>query len=330
MADDYYKILGVPRNASQADIQKAYRDKARLYHPDLHPDDKDAKRKFQELQGALDVLNDPGKREMYDRYGSSFDARRAGAGPQSGGGGTWANVPPGGGFGFNFDEGDFSQFVGDRFEGAPFDLGEMFRQFRRSAAPKGRPAAAGSGSAGRRGADLAQEIEIPFTTAITGGEVQLSVQRQSGRVDTLNVKIPPGIDEGKKIRLRGQGEPGPRGTAPGDVLLTIHVAAHPYFHRQGNNLVVRVPVTLGEAAAGAKVDVPTPTGTVSIHVPPGTSGGTKLRIRGRGVAPRSAAPGDLLAEIQVVLPKGLSDADRQLLGEIAARYPLDPRAALRW
>jgi molecular chaperone DnaJ/curved DNA-binding protein len=331
MAEDYYKTLGVPRNASQAEIQKAYREKARQYHPDLHPDDKGAKRKFQEVQAAFDILNDPEKREMYDRYGSSFEAYRAGAGPRPGGK-TRAGAPPDGGFEFNFDEGGFNQFFGDRFEGGPVDLSEILRQFRRGGSGTGKGRAPGAGAAAsRRGADLTQDIEIPFNIAIGGGEVQLSVQRQSSeRLETIAVKIPPGVEDGKKIRLRGQGEPAKKGGVPGDIILSVHVASHPFFHRQGANLVVRVPVTLGEAANGAKVDVPTPTGTVSIHVPPGTSSGTKLRIRGKGVAARNATPGDLLAEIQIVLPKGLSESDRSLLGEIDRRYPQDPRSALRW
>jgi DnaJ-class molecular chaperone len=324
MSEDYYKTLGVARNASRTEIQKAYREKARLFHPDLHPDDQGAKQKFQEVQAAFDVLNDPEKREMYDRYGSSFETRRTGAGPRPDGGRTWAG--PGGEFEFNFDEGGFRQFFGDRFEDSPFDLGEVLRQARRGgAAAKGR----GAGAA-RHGADLAQDIEIPFATSISGGEVQLSVQRQSGRVETITVKIPPGVEDGKKIRLRGQGEAAPKGGTAGDIILTLHVAAHPCFHRQGANLVVRVPVTLGEAANGAKLDVPTPAGTVSLHLPPGTSSGTKLRIRGKGVAMRDAAAGDLLAEIQIVLPKGLSEADRRTLAEIDQRYPQDPRASLRW
>jgi DnaJ-class molecular chaperone len=138
------------------------------------------------------------------------------------------------------------------------------------------------------------------------------------------------VEDGTKIRLRGQGEPVKKGGTAGDIILTVHVASHPFFQRQGANLLVRVPVTLGEAANGAKVDVPTPTGTVSIHVPPGTSSGTKLRVRGKGVAARNATPGDLLAEVQVVLPKGLSEPDLALLGEIDQRYPQDPRSALRW
>ena len=177
---------------------------------------------------------------------------------------------------------------------------------------------------------MAAELEIPFATSITGGEVELGVQRPTGKTETLKVKIPAGIDDGKKIRVRGQGEPAARGGTPGDILITIHVAPHPCFSRRGNNLTVRVPLTLGEAAAGAKVDLPTPTGTVSLTIPPGTSSGTKFRIKGHGVAAGRAARGDLLAEAQIVLPKNLDEADRQTLKQLDQRYPLDPRQKLRW
>ena len=182
----------------------------------------------------------------------------------------------------------------------------------------------------RRGADSQHELQVPFTTAIAGGEVQISIQRPSGKTETLAVKIPSGIEDGKKIRIRGQGEPGPRGGTPGDILITIRVAPHPYFQRRGNHLLVRVPVTLGEAVAGAKVDVPTPRGTVTLSVPPGSSSGAKLRVKGHGVAPKNGTPGDLLAEIQIVLPKQISDADRQAIREIDQRYPQSPRKDLRW
>ena len=157
----------------------------------------------------------------------------------------------------------------------------------------------------------------------------MSLQRQPGHTETLSVKIPAGIEDGKKIRLRGQGDPGVGGN-PGDLLVMVHVAPHSFFQRRGNDLLVRVPITLGEAAQGAKIDLPTPAGTVSLHVPPGTSSGTKLRVRGHGVTSKAGKAGDLLAEIQVTVPKQLSDADRKLLAEIDHRYPQDPRAALRW
>lgn len=327
MAEDYYNVLGVPKNASEADIQKAYRDLARKYHPDMNPDDKTAKKKFQKVQAAFDVLNNAEKREMYDRYGSSFETRGGGGEPP--GAQSWGWAPGAGGAGpggFNPEDVDLSQFLGERFgqEGGG-GMGDIFGQFRRAAGKFRKP-----GGAQQRSSDLLQEIQIPFATSITGGEVQLSIQRPSGKTETLSVKIPAGIEDGKKIRVRGQGQPAPRGGTPGDILLCVRVQPHPYFHRRGNQLLVRVPVTLGEAVAGAKVDVPTPRETVTLSIPPGTSSGAKLRVKGHGVAPKNGPPGDLLAEIQIVLPKQLSDADRQAIQEIDKRYPQNPRADLRW
>ena len=329
MAEDYYKTLGVSRDASPAEIQKAYRELARKYHPDLNPDDKSAKKKFQKVQAAFDVLNDPEKREMYDRYGSSFETMGAG-GPQ--GTHTWRAWPGGGaagagaaGAGFNPEDIDFSQFFGERFgQEGPGGLGDIFTQFRRAAGQKGQKGGA------RRGSDIRHELQIPFNTAVGGGEVQIAVQRSSGKTETIAVKIPPGIEEGKRIRIRGQGEPAPRRGTPGDILLTIHVAPHPLFKRRGNDLEVRVPVTLAEAAAGAKIDIPTPRGTVALKVPAGTSSGTRLRVKGHGAAPKNGTPGDLFAEIQIVLPRGLSEADRQAIREIDGHYAQNPRTKLRW
>lgn len=268
MAEDYYKVLGVSRSASQSDIQKAYRDLARKHHPDRNPDDKDAKKRFQRIQAAFDVLNDPQKRELYDRYGSSFESMGAG-GPGGGprGGAAWGPGGPEGGF-QGFEDIDLSQFFGERGGGggggAPFgDFSEIFTQFRRPGRSR-RTTAGGTGA--RRGGDVESELTVPFNTAITGGEVQFSLQRPTGQAETISVKIPPGIEEGKKIRLRGQGTPSPKGGQPGDLLITIHVAAHPHFHRRGNNLYVRVPVTLPEAIEGARVDVPTPKGTVALRI----------------------------------------------------------------
>lgn len=331
MADDYYSVLGVSRSASQAEIQKAYRELARKYHPDMNPNDKSAKKKFQKIQAAFDVLNNPEKREMYDRYGSSFETQGAGEPP---GGYAWSWSPGAGGGpgtgpgGFSVEDLDLNQFLGERFgqEGGGGGFGDLFGQFRR-AAGKSRPRPAG---APPRGRDLYQELQIPFATSILGGEVQLTVQRPKGKPETLSVKIPAGIEDGKKIRIRGHGEPAPRGGAPGDILLTIHILPHPCFHRRGNQLFVKVPVTLAEAVLGAKVDVPTPRGVVSLSVPPGTSSGAKLRVKGHGVVPKNGAPGDLLAEIQIVLPKQLSEADQNALRELAQRYPQNPRADLHW
>jgi DnaJ-class molecular chaperone len=318
MAEDYYKTLGVGRDASAAEIQRAYRDLARKFHPDMNPDDPSATKKFQQIQAAFDVLNSPEKREMYDRYGSSFETMGAGAGP---GGGSAAGF--GGGPGeVHMEDIDFGELFGQRFGGGgPAGLGDIFSQFRRGG---------GRAATRRRGADVTAEVQVPFNTAINGGEVQLSLQRQAAPPETIVVRIPPGIDDGNKIRLRGQGEPAPRSGTAGDLLLTVHVAPHPSFSRRGNHLYLRVPITLGEAAAGATVDVPTPTGTVALHVPPATSSGTKLRIQGHGVPGKKGAAGDLFVEVLIVLPKKLEEADREALRQIDARHPLNPRQNLRW
>lgn len=323
MAQDYYQTLGVDRGASQADIQKAYRTLARKYHPDLNPDDKTAKQKFQEVQNAFDVLNDPAKRELYDRYGASFEQMGGGGPRPSGGGGAW---PGEGSFQYGGSPEDFASAFGSRFGGdTAGGFADLFSQFKR---------AAQGGKEGRgnraRGHDVSYELHVPLATAVSGGSAQVQVRRASGKTETLEIKIPTGIDDGQTIRLRGQGEPSLGKGAPGDLLITIRVDPHSSFQRKEDNLHVRVPVTLAEAALGAKIEIPTPRGRVSLSVPPGTSSGTKLRVRGQGVAAPTRPAGDLYAEIQVVLPKQLDAESQQAIRRIDERYPLDPRRDLHW
>jgi DnaJ-class molecular chaperone len=325
MAEDYYKVLGVSRDASQADISRSYRGLARKLHPDLNPDDDKAKEKFQKVQAAFDVLHDPSKRELYDRYGSSFESMGGGGGRSSGGG-----FHPGAG-GASFEDVDLSQFFGERYGGRGGGSGggfaDFFSQFRNVGG--GDPRNQGPGVPSR-GADLASKVSIPFVTSVNGGEVQLSIRRASGKSETISVKIPPGIEDGKKIRLRGQGEAPPPGGTPGDLLITVQVEPHEAFERRGNQLYLSLPVTLAEAVLGAKVDVPTPRGTVSLRIAPGTSSGTKLRIKGHGVTTGKGAAGDLFAVVQIVLPEKLSDEDRAAVEAMAARNPFNPRTELRW
>jgi DnaJ-class molecular chaperone len=319
MDEDYYRVLGISRDASAADIQKAYRDLARKLHPDMNPDDKQAKKKFQKVQQAYDVLKDPNKRELYDRYGSAFESA-GGGGP---GGATWRTSNSGGPGGFEFDLGDI---FGGQGGAAGGQFGDIFKQFTQGTAgprPRARRAPA-------RGADLTHDLQISFQTSIIGGEAHLKARRPDGKVETIDVKIPAGIEDGKKIRLRGQGEPAPAGGEAGDLLITVRVAAHPCYERHGKDLRVKVPLTLAEAALGGKVDVPTPSGTITLKIPPGTSSGTRLRIKGQGVPSSSGAAGDLYAEAQIVLPPSLDEESQELIRKLSQRQAFDPRAELKW
>lgn len=316
MAADYYHTLGVQRDASQDDIKRAYHKLARKYHPDLNPDDNQAKEKFQEVQEAYDVLGDAKKRENYDRYGTAFEGgAQAGAGPQ------YRRARAGNAE----DYADFAQFFGERFSHDPSGgFGDIFNQFRRAGGQRG------GGGFQQAGEDVQAEITIPFQQSITGGEISLSLQRQPGKTETITAKVPPGFEDGKKIRLRGQGGAGMGGGPAGDLLITVHVEPHPSFTRRGNNLEVRVPVTVGEAAAGGKVDVPGPNGTVTVTVPPNSTSGTRLRIKGQGVAAAKQPAGDLIVELQVALPKDLSEDEKNWLRELDEKHRLTPRADLRW
>lgn len=326
MAKDYYAILEVPRDASPEDIQKAYRKLARKYHPDMNPDDATAKKKFQEVQSAFEVLSDTQKRKLYDQYGSNYEAMGAGGpgGPGGRPGGQWRYTTSSGPQTYPFD-------LNDLFgEGAPDVEGEGGGGFADLFRHLGRGRGSRRQARSERGNDLRAELTVPFATAVLGGEAALSVQRHDGNVEQIKVKIPAGIEDGKKIRLRGQGEPGVGEASAGDILITIRVSPHPSFRRMGNRLDVRVPLTLSEAALGAKVDVPTPHGTITLSVPPNTSSGTRLRIKGHGVRPADQPAGDLFAEIEIALPPGLSDDERKQLADISARHPQRPRAELRW
>ncbi len=324
MAHDYYKTLGLTKSASEDEIRKAYRELARKYHPDVNADDATAKKKFQEVQAAFDVLNDAKKRKLYDRYGPNFEAFESGA---AGGAGPWGQTTGAGPGGqpFHVDLGDvFGSRGGPGGANAGGGFADFFRQF------SGGAAGARPEAPRRAGEDIHHELTIPFNTAVLGGEARIAVERPTGRVEEIAVKIPAGISDGKKIRLRGQGDPAPRGGEAGDLLIQVKVAPHPYFKRRGNRLDVRLPVTLAEAVAGAKVDVPTPKGTITLQIPPGTSSGKKLRVRGHGVAPKGETAGDLFAEVMIVLPDAMSPDDAKSVADAVESYTYNPRSDLKW
>jgi len=321
MAKDYYATLGVARTASPDDIQKAYRKLARKYHPDKNPDDATAKKKFQEVQSAFEVLSDPDKRKRFDQFGSDFEspgASAAGAAP-----GGWRYTTSSGPQTYPFD---LNEMFGGGGGGEAMGGGgfaDLFKQFRSAGGRRRETPTA-------RGDDLKHELTVPFATAVLGGQAAITVRRGDGNVETINVKIPAGIEDGKRIRLREQGESGGGGGPAGDILVTIRVSPHPLFRRTGNRLEVRVPVTLAEAVQGGKVDVPTPHGTITLTLPANTSSGARLRVKGHGVRPKGGEPGDLFAEIQIVLPDRLNEDERQQLAAVSERHPQNPRAELRW
>jgi len=318
MAEDYYQTLGVPRTASPEDIRKAYRELARKYHPDLHPDDESAKEKFKKVQTAFDVLNDQSKREMYDRYGSSFEG--VGAGGPGGGWGGGRGPFPGGGF-----PGGGEVDLESLFGGAG-GFGDIFGRGGTKARGRRRPAQT-------PGEDVTARIDIPFKLAIDGGKTDVRLERD-GKTETISVTIPQGLPDGARMRLRGQGLPGTGGGAAGDLLLEVKVEPHPVFRREGDTLELTLPVSVAEAILGAKVDVPTPWGTISLKVPAKTSGGRKLRAAGMGVRHANGAKGDLIAEVQIVLPEQADAATLDRLLEAAkaaeAAGGPGPRVQLRW
>ncbi|NQV28445.1 MAG: J domain-containing protein [Rhodopirellula sp.] len=301
MAEDYYQVLGVARSASDAELKKAHRKLSKDNHPDSKPNDKAAAEKFKQVQEAYSVLSDTEKRQKYDRFGhAAFEGGRGGGSPFNGG---------------QVDLGDL--FGGG---GGSFDFGDLF----------------GGGGGGRRatrarkGQDAETTIDIPFNTAAEGGSYGLTVNT-TGQPQQLTARIPAGVDTGSVIRLSGQGHPGAGGGPNGDLLVKIRVAAHPYFRRDGANLLVDVPVSMTEAALGAKVDVPTLSeGLVTVTVPAGSASGTRLRLRGKGIINRKTnEPGDLYAILQIVVPKALDDRSRELLQEFAELHPENLRED-RW
>jgi DnaJ-class molecular chaperone len=310
VSKDLYQVLGVSRDASKDEIKKAHRKLALKYHPDKNPDDKVAKDNFKRVQEAYDVLSDEEKRAAYDRYGADFEKIRGGGfNPHAGG----------------FEGLDLDQIFGRGGSQTQFDgFSDFFEQL------VGGGRQRGGGHPGqrqappnRRGENIRYEIEIPLETAVRGGATEFYLEQEK-----IAVNIPAGVDDGSKIRLRDRGQPGRFGGPRGDLILIIKVSAHPFFKRQNKNLELTLPIRFGEAALGAKIDVPTPNGSVTLSIPPGSSSGKRLRLKGQGVAQRDGTAGDLIVTIQIKLPEQLDDASRELAKQFDERNPLSPRSGL--
>ena len=303
---DYYKILGVKRNAEEKEIKKAYRKLARQHHPDVNPGNKAAEERFKDINEAHEVLSDPEKRRKYDQLGSNWQQwqRRGGdatgfdwsqwvSGAQPGGGGVRVEYSDLGDLGNLFGGGDFSDFFQNIFGGG--------------GTPQARPR--------RRGQDYAQPVEITLEEAYQG--TARMIQKDGRR---LEVKIPPGVRTGSKVRMAGEGSPGVTGGASGDLYLEIVVLPHSVFERQGDDLHCEILVSLYSVVLGGEVRVPTPGGDVLLNIPPETQSGRTFRLRGKGM-PNLRNPekrGDLYAKLRVQTPQELNEREKELFRELAS------------
>jgi molecular chaperone DnaJ len=322
---DFYAILGVPADADSAAIKKAYRKLARTLHPDQAPGDAPAEKRFKEIGEAYAVLSSPEDRKQYDaiRSMSHGGARFTSGGPGGGGAGfddVFSNLFGGGGGGRGGNV-RFSTGGGGGQPNLEDLLGGMFGQ----QGQQGQQGYGGFGSTPgpRRGQDLEAHTTLSFRDAVQGSTVTLRTADGS----KITVRIPVGVKDGQKIRLRGKGNPGDQGAPVGDLILTVQVSAHPVFGRDGDNLTVDLPVTFAEAALGATVSVPTLSGDpVKVKIAAGTPNGRVLRVKGRGVAGKSHT-GDLLAKVSVAIPQRLSDKAREAVEVLRAEEKdADPRA----
>lgn len=309
---DYYKIMGLERNASQDEVKRAYRRLARKYHPDVSKEP-DAEARFKEVGEAYEVLKDPEKRAAYDRLLEG--GYRAG---------EEFRPPPGWDAGFEFSGGGFTSADASEFS-------DFFESLFGGAGPFRR---ARSGGFARRGEDRHARVQISLEDAYRGATRTMTLQAPEVdaqgqvqlRTHTLNVRIPPGVTEGQRIRLAGQGGPGLGNAPAGDLYLEVHFEPHPVFEVEGRDVYVTLPITPWEAALGAKVRVPTLGGPVDMTIPPGAQSGQKLRLKGRGLPGKP--PGDEYLVLQIRVPKPETEEQRRLYQQMARTMPFDPRRKL--
>ena len=336
---DYYDVLGVSKTASADEIKKAHRKLALKHHPDRNKDNKSAETKFKEIQEAYDVLGDADKRRNYDQFGHAgppgaggmppngdpFEAfRRAQQQGGRGGYNQWRAAPGVSVEDFDVNSGDFAD-VFEQLFGARGGAGAGAGGF--NAGPS-----AGRGSRGRRaqpaprGQDIDHPVTLSFEQAARGVTLPLQISRD-GHTETIDIKIPAGVKDGSRVRIRGKGEQA--GGEPGDLFIVTHVTPHPYFRREGLDIYLDVPLSIYEALLGTKVTVPTLDGQVTVTIPPGASSGSKLRVKGHGIE-RANEKGDEYVVIKIVVPKTLDEDDKTVVENLAKKHPLNPRADIGW
>jgi len=320
---DYYATLGVKKDASQDDIQKAYRKQARKFHPDVNKDS-GAEMKFKEVGEAYEVLKDPDKRTKYDQFGSAWKRTQQPGGPRPGYGG---GMP----FDFSgfegFDSSGFSGFGGSG-GGGPEGFSSFFEMLFGSGGPGGggRRAARGGGRGRARAQDTEAVIQLTLDEVVRGGSREITLSDgETGQRKTLSVRIPEGIRPGQKIRLAGKGQSGFDGGPAGDLLLKVEILPDARFRVEGSDIHTLVPVTPWEAALGGEAEVETPTGRLRVRIPAGSSSGRKIRLRGKGLSAPGGVKGDLFGEFRIVVPEALSDRERALFEQLAEESEFRPR-----
>lgn len=319
---DYYKALGVARDASQDQIRRAYRKLARKYHPDVARDEPGAEERFKEINEAHEVLKDPEKRRKYDTLGSGVEGGefRPSRGWESEGWEEADRMP--GGFGFNVGGTGFSDFFeaffgsrqagGDPFAGPFGEAGPGMGGFRRTAQP-------------RAGADLETDIMVTLEEAIHGSTRQVSVRRDGGVTEKYQVRIPPGVRQGQRIRLAGKGEAGVAGGPSGNLYLRVRLSEHPFFRVKEGDIYYDLPLAPWEAVLGTRVEVPTPSGKAALKIPPGTLTGKKFRLRHQGLLKEGGARGDMYVVVQIQVPSEVSLEEKDLWEKLARTSSFEPR-----
>jgi DnaJ-class molecular chaperone len=313
---DYYQTLGVAKNASEKELKQAYRKLARKHHPDVNPGDKTAEAKFKEINEAYEVLGDPEKRRKYDELGANWrqyeqaqhQGYAGGAGsPFGGGGGAWTINMGGGQGGYRtMTEDEMREMFGDE---DPFS--DFFKTFFGGGGPRESTRPRGRGARAQKGRDIEHEVELTLEEAFHGATRRISI-KQAGHARSVDVRIPPGVKEGSRVRAAGEGESGAHGGSSGDLYLRVRLRPHPVFERDGNDLRTKIAVPVTAAVLGGEANVPTISGSVRLKIPEATQTGQVFRLKGHGmpVVGRSDQRGDLYATLDVQLPRTLSTGER--------------------